>query len=230
MSHQQRAVALAAVFVAGAFAPALASAGEVSLSGEGIVTYSPDSARLRFTANAEHNEPAKASQQVHKMMEQWRKGIRTLQSQLDDYSDAELNLYTRNLPIQEKGQKQEQVAVASQTVSFTISDLALLNPLLEEAQKLGLQYHLGTNQFFHSEEQTLQQKALGLAIADAKAQCNFVAKQLDKSCGDVVTINVSNGQRPSPMMMSSARASEGSVSAVGPQEISAMVNATFELD
>lgn len=230
MSLKKPNIALAAALFACTLTPVTASAGEVSLSGEGIVTYIPDSARLRFTASAEHSRPEKASQQVGEKMVQWRKGIRNIQNQLEDYSDAEVNLYTRNLPIQERGQKPEQMAVASQTVSFTISDLELLNPLLEEAQKLGLQYQLGGNQFFHSNEQKLQQKALGLAIEDAKAQCAFVAKQLDKSCGDVVTINVNCGHRPVPMMMSSERSAEGTVSSVGPQEIRANVNATFELD
>jgi len=230
MSHPYRALGLATVVLASVLAPVAASAGEVSLSGEGIVSYTPDSARLQFTASAEHKLPKKASQQVADTMTQWRKGIQNLRDQLDDYSDADVNLYTRSLPIQERGQKPEQLAVASQTVSFAIRDLELLNPLLDQAQKLGLQYHLGSHQFFHSNEPDLQRQALALAIKDARDQCTFVAEQLDKSCGDVVTINISGGHRPVPMMMAEAKSGGDTVSSVGPREVRASVSATFELD
>ena len=230
MPNNHRALALASVILTSALAPITASAGEVSLNGEGIVSYTPDSARLQFTASAEHNLPEKASKQVADTMAQWRNGIQNLRGQLEDYSDADVNLYTRTLPIQERGQKPEQLAVASQTVSFSISDLELLNPLLDQAQKLGLQYHLGSHQFFHSNEQALQRQALARAIEDARDQCKFVAEQLDKSCGDVITMNISGGHRPVPIMMAEAKSAGDTVSSVGPREVRASVSATFELD
>lgn len=54
--------------------PAAASAGEVSLNGEGIVRYEPDSARLQFSVTAEHPDAAKASEQVSDTMDEWRPG------------------------------------------------------------------------------------------------------------------------------------------------------------
>ncbi|HLT12697.1 MAG TPA: SIMPL domain-containing protein [Marinobacter sp.] len=230
MPKCSQALALTTALIAGGLPAMAAYAGEVSLNGEGIVTYSPDSARLQFTVSAEHNLPEKASKQVADTMNQWREGIRNLRSQLEDYSDAEVNLYTRSLPVQERGQEPEQRTVASQTVSFSISDLELLNPLLEQAQKLGLQYHLGSHQFYHSNEQDLQRQALARAIDDARDQCRFVAEQLDKRCGDVVTINISGGHRPVPMMMAEAKSAGNTVSSVGPREVRASVSATFELD
>lgn len=78
--------------------PGMAMAGEVTLSGEGTVRYEPDSARLKFTANAEHELPRKATEQVSSMMEQWREGISEYLPQLQEYSDASVNLYSRTLP------------------------------------------------------------------------------------------------------------------------------------
>ncbi|MEC7376023.1 MAG: SIMPL domain-containing protein, partial [Pseudomonadota bacterium] len=124
----------------------------------------------------------------------------------------------------------EQRAVASQTISFSISDLDLLNPLLQEAQAIGLDYHLGPHQFFHSNETGLEQEALARAIADAKARCQFVAKQLDQRCGEVVTLNINGGHRPIPMMMAEAKSAADTVSSVGEREIEASVTATFELE
>ncbi len=210
--------------------PTLAMAGEVTLTGEGSVRYEPDSAKLQFTASAEHELPQKATERVAALMEQWREGIGKYRDQLNDYSDATVNLYTRTLPAPEREEEPRKQAVASQTISFSISDLNLLNPLLQQAQSLGLDYHLGPHQFFHSDETGMEQEALARAIADAKARCQFVANQLDQTCGDVVTININGGHRPVPMMMAEAKSMSDTVASVGEREIRASVSATFELD
>ena len=227
MTKHRFPLALAAAL---ATLPAAASAGEVSLNGEGIVRYEPDSARLQFTVTAEHPDAAKASEQVSANMAEWRQAIGDYRSELDDYSDADLSVYTRMVPTREQGQDPERVSVASQTVSFSINDLDLLNPLIGEANKLGLQYHLGSHQFFHSDEQGLEREALARAIADARSRCEFVARQLDQRCGDVVTLNVNGGHRPVPMMRAESKMAGDAVSSVGPREIQATVSATFELD
>lgn len=210
--------------------PALAIAGEVTLTGEGSVRYEPDSARLQFTASAEHALPQKATERVASLMQEWRDGISGYRDQLLEYTDANVNLYTRTLPAADRGEEPQKQAVASQTISFSISDLDLLNPLLQKAQALGLDYNLGPHQFFHSDETGMEQEALARAIADARARCRFVASQLDQTCGDVVTININGGHRPVPMMMAEARSMSDAVSSVGEREIRASVSATFELD
>lgn len=210
--------------------PGLALAGEVSLSGQGNVSYEPDSARLQFTASAESTLPQKATEQVTSLMGQWREAISQYRGQLNNYTDANVTLYSRTIPADKRGDEPEKRSVASQTVKFEIDDLALLNPLLKQAQALGLDYRLSPNQFFHSDEASLQREALANAIAEAKAKCKFVASQLDQTCGDVVSINVNSGSRPMPMMMASAKREGAIVSNVGEQEIKATVNATFELD
>lgn len=216
--------------LAAALLPLAAHAGEVTLTGEGAVKYTPDSARLQFTATAEDNLPANASDKVNLMMAQWRSAIDGYRNQLDEYNDADLNLYTRMIPVQERGQEPEQRAVASQTVSFTIDDLALLNPLLAEAQKLGMDYHLGASNFYHSDENGLQKQALARAIADARSRCDFVAEELDMSCGEVVTLNINGGHHPIPMMRAEAKSAGDAVSSISDRELQASVNATFKLD
>ncbi|MBW4933730.1 SIMPL domain-containing protein [Marinobacter sp. F4206] len=213
-----------------ALVPALSLAGEVTLSGEGSVRYQPDSARLQFIAKAEHEMPQQATEQVAELMDQWREAIRQYQDRLQDYTDAMVNLYSRTLPVSERGEEPRKQAVASQTVTFHIDDLSLLNPLLEQAQAIGLNYNLGPGQFFHSDETGLEQEALSRAIANAQSRCEFVAQQLQQSCGDVVTININGGFRPVPMMMAEAKGSADAVSSVGVREVHATVNVTFELD
>lgn len=210
--------------------PGLAMAGEVTLTGEGTVRYEPDSARLKFTASAEHELPREATEQVSSVMEQWREGISEYRPQLHEYTDASVNLYSRTLPSEARDKEPKKSAVASQTISFSISDLSLLNPVLQQAQALGLNYSLGPHQFFHSEETQLEREALALALADAKSRCEFVAKQMDQNCGDVISLTINGGHRPMPMMMSAEARGADTISSVGEREISASVNATFDLD
>lgn len=230
MINTSRAVTLSAGLFAAALMPMMATAGEVTLSGEGSVRYTPDSARLQFTANAEHAVSDKATQQVADAMRQWRTAIGRYRDQLNDYTDANVSLYTRQVGGRDNNQERETRAVASQTVSFTINDLALLNPLIDHAQDIGLQYHLGSHQFFHSNETELEKQALAGAIEDARDRCQFVATQLDKTCGDVITISINGGHRPVPMMRAEATAASDTVSSIGPREITSSVNATFSLD
>ncbi len=213
-----------------ALVPGAALAGEVTLTGQGSVRYEPDSARLQFTARAEDAQASRATAQVADMIRQWREGISEYQGQLHEYTDASVNLYTRTVTPQTRDQKPEQHSVASQTVSFRIDDLSLLNPLLEQAQSIGLQYNLNPGQFFHSDETALEREALGRAIDDARDRCDFVARKLGQRCGDVVSMNVNGGFRPVAMMRAEAKGVADTVSSVGEREIQASINATFELD
>lgn len=208
-----------------------AVAGELSLSGTGTVRYEPDSARLRFTASAEHPLATQASEQVHALMQQWRRKIQPWRDRLEDYTDARLNLHTRTLPPQKPDGEIRQSAIATQTVSFSIHDMSLLNPLLEAAQTLGLAYSLGPADFYHSEQDRLEREALAAAIADARSRCEFVASELGQRCGDVITMNINGGSQPRPMvMMAEARAARDVVSDTGIRELTVTISATFELE
>lgn len=225
----RRSTTAGATLLALALSP-LAMAGEVSLTGQGSVQYTPDSVRLQFTASAEHASAAKATEQVSQTLAQWNQAIAQYRDQLDDYSDATANLYTRTLPAERDDQQPEKRAVASQTVSFTTDELELLNPLIGAAQDLGMEYHLGPHQFYHSNEEEFRNQALSRALADARGQCTFVAIEMGLTCGDVKSLNITDGGRSVPMMMSEARDSRGPVSSVGPREVEVSVSATFELD
>lgn len=210
--------------------PVLGTAAEVSLNGESRVRYMPDSARLQLTIFAEHREASEASEQVRDTMSQWQESISDLRDQLVNYSDASVNLYQRQQLVRSSSEKRETVAIASQTISFEVHSLELINPLLEQAQALGIQYHLGPQQFFHSREAELQKQTLAGAIADARSRCEFAAGELGMKCGKVKTLNIQDGHRPGPMMMTEARAgSADTVSEVGQRELSASVSATFEM-
>lgn len=214
-------------------APAIADPAEVSLSGEGQVRYVPDSARLSFTASAEHADSDKALSEVRAVMEKWRESIADIRDELVDYSDASVHLYQRQHHPRGDDRdagKPRTIAVASQTVSFEVHDLSLLNPVLSRAQDLGMNYNLGEHQFFHSNEEALRQEALASAIRNARERCQFAAKQLDMACGDIRSLNLQASGGGPVMMRMEASAAADTVSQVGPREISATVQATFTME
>ena len=209
--------------------PMVSLAGEVSLSGTASVSYQPDSVRLQVSATAEEDSARAAVNKVNDTLEQWRKGIKPFRQSLNDYSDASLSQYSRTLPSPDRGEPPRTRSVARQTISFSLDDLSLLNPVIEQVQALGLEYRLGPDQFFHSREAELRRQALAGAIADAKSRCEFVAEQLDQTCGDVVSISVGDHHPPRPMM-AEMRSASGPVDSVGPRDIEVSVQATFELE
>lgn len=234
--HPAPRAVIAALFALLTLLPALVVAAEVSLTGEGQVRYVPDSARLSFTISAEHPDADQALEQVRSTMSRWREAISDIRDQLVDYTDASVRLHQRQQPprpVSNGGNNGEpaRIAVASQTVSFELHDLQLLNPVLEKAQGLGMTYRLDQHQFFHSDEEKLQRKALAKAIRNARERCRFAAAQLDMTCGEIRSLDLqSSGGGPVRMRMSEAASSADTVSDVGPREISATVQATFAME
>lgn len=209
------------------------AAGEVNLQGEGSVQYTPDSVRLQFTARAEATDAEAAREDIARTMQEWNRRIEPHRSGLDDYDDATLSLSSYTRPPRDDNSDPEPVTVVSQTIRFELQgDMAKLNPVLDIARDIGLNYHLGDNSFFHSNEDKLEKQALSLAIEDALDRCQFVAKKLDQECGEVKSISINSGHTPRPMMMSAEASgrSDKSVSSIGAREISASVSASFELD
>lgn len=207
-----------------------AIAGEVTLTGQGAVTYQPDSVRMELTATGEHTEADEATDRMKSQVQQWRSLIDDYEDELQELDDTTISIYTRRQPSPARqSEMPETVTVARQTLRFSLSDLSLLNTVLDDARTAKLEYRLGPDSFFHSKADELSKQALAAAIADAKSRCEFVADQLDKSCGDVITLQISDGHRPVPMM-SAMRTAESTVENIGQRKIEATVTATFEID
>ncbi|WP_168203133.1 SIMPL domain-containing protein [Marinobacter fonticola] len=219
-----------ALLLALSLMPATTLAGEVSVTGEGKVEYTPDSVRLQFTAREQDKTPQVATEAVKGKMAQWEEAVSAYRNQLEDYDSATLNLYTQQLPPAKEGEQPRSRAVASQSVSFTLPALDSLNPVLQAAQSSGLEYHISEGNFFHANEEALEREALGKAIDDAREQCEFIAKRLNQACGEVKMLSTSFGGHPAPMMMAEARGKSGPVTAIGDREVTVTVSATFEIE
>lgn len=207
----------------------LAQAGTLSLTGQGSVQYSPDSAHLRFTAVGRGVTSAKARQALNQSVARWDNRIKDLRTQLSDYKDAMLTVYSVNQLEPGHPDQQHRIKVASQQISFSLHPLRLLNKLLAAADAANLQYSLNSGNFFTSKEKQLQHQALASAIEDARSQCRFIASQLKQHCGKVHSMQVNQASPgPRPMMLE-ARAKGPSPLTLGKETLRASVQVTFEL-
>ena len=220
------------IFALGAIAVAAsgtALAGTLSLNGEGIVKYVPDSVQLQFTAREEGATVKDARSKVAQDIATWENQARSLRSQLKDYSTATLGVYSRPETDRQGNSTGRQVMVATQTVSFTLPDLEKLEAVLAAANHAGLSYQLNQQDFFSSNEKALRQQALAAAVEDAREQCRFIAGKLDRGCGEVDALEVSDqGPRPMARMMT-MKAESGPAVSIGQESLSVRVHAVFKL-
>lgn len=116
-------------------------------------------------------------------------------------------------------------------VTVTVRDLAKLGDILDTFVTVGANELYGI-QFGLSAPKPLQDKALELAIADARAKAELMAKAAGLSLGRIVTLSESGASgRPMPVAMARMDAAAESVPvAAGEQMLEAYVSITFELD
>lgn len=204
-------------------------AGTVSLTGEGSVKYAPDSVHLSFTASAEAPTVSAAQAETSREIQTWETQIKPERHKLSDYSTAQVGVYTRRQTDDQGHDTGKTMVVATQTVTFTLHDLKLLDTLLGAANTAGFRYQLTPADFFAADASGLQKQALAAAIKDAQEQCKFIAHQLGRQCGSVDTLDV-NSQGPRPLMMKMSAVSNAQPSVtVGEQSLKVNVRATFKL-
>lgn len=206
-------------------------AGTVTVNGEGALTYTPDSVRLQLAAEAQDTTVATTQAQVSARLQAWESAVGRLRSQLQRYNTAQIQIHHQPV-YDERGQPTGAQRVwARQHISFELSPLDALNDVLGAVQQAGLTYQLDDHHFFHSKAPALREQALGLAIDDARAQCEFIARRLDQRCGKVESLEVSDfGPRPVPMMAMAEAKGAGPVSAIGDRDLRMQVRVVFKLD
>ncbi|MAM00538.1 MAG: hypothetical protein CL583_19050 [Alteromonadaceae bacterium] len=208
----------------------LAQAGTVTLNGEGTVHFQPDAVRFELTAQARGDSAAAARQAVGKRVTKWQDQADDLLGKLQNYDDSQVTLHEVRVYDDNGRPTEDYYFEASQSVRFNLTELALLNSVIEAADAADLTYNLTQDSYYATQSNELKSAALAAAIQDAQARCRFVAEKLDARCGEVETLRVlDQGGFPRPVMRAMDARAE-SVSKVGDREISASVEASFKLD
>lgn len=205
-------------------------AGTVTLTGEGVVNYTPDAVHFSLSTETRADSASAARSESNKRVAAWEKAVADLRERLQNYDDSQVTV-TEVAEYDDNGRPTDQrFFLANQIVRFDLTDLSLLNQVIAAAEKANLSYGLSQDSYFPTRTAELENAALAAAIDDAKTRCQFIALRLESQCGKVENLRVfDQGQHPRPMMMSMDARKE-TVGQIGEREIRAGVEATFQLD
>lgn len=135
-----------------------------------------------------------------------------------------LNPRYNNTP---KGRIQEGF-VLTREIAFTSLDIENYDAVIDGALKRGVD-RIQQFEFISVNDENAYQKALILAVKDAKHRAQLLSKELSVEIGEVVAISETGGNMPVPIMRAEAFASDTSVSLPGLKTTEARVNVTFKL-
>jgi uncharacterized protein len=185
---------MARMFAALIVVAALASnsAGEeartISVEGHGEIKVDPDMAGLALGVTIVDLDVLHAKQQCDKTMSDILELVKTLGIQPDDISVTELHVGP-----QYGGQNNALVGYeTTREITIKLRQLDKLNELLNGCIKAGVN-RIDEIELYSSREDELKQKALAVAIADAKERATTIAGGFGTKLGPVRTISAPGG-------------------------------------
>lgn len=220
------AVAMALV---GAASPSLAqSAGQITVTGEGVVASAPDMASVSLGVTTQAETAAAALAQNNAAMQ-------AVMDRLAAAGIAPRDLQTSTLQlnpnwVQDEGMQTPAIRgyTASNMLTARVRDLAILGSVLDAAVTDGANTLNGLS-FEQSNPRPAQSEARKLAIADAMAKANEMVTAAGASLGKIVSISESGGYaQPMPMVKAAMDAATVPV-AGGEIGIAAQVTVVFEI-
>lgn len=230
MKNYRRFAGVLAIVVFAFLNPPVTHAGTVTLTGEGKVHFVPDAARFFLSTQTRGDTAREARAAAGSRVTAWEQAVGQVMGKLQDYDDSMLAVREVTKHDDHGKPTNKRFFEASQTIRFSLTDLDHLNKVIASAEQAGLSYHLSEDSYFPTQRKELEQAALAAAIEDAKARCAFIAQRLGGRCGSVETLRVlDQGHYPRPMATAMDRSRE-SVIHIGDREITATVEASFELN
>jgi len=216
---------------AAALAPVSARAAErieklITVSGEGTVAATPDSAVIRLGVSSQGKTARGASDANAKEMT-------AVLAAIKDTGVAERDIQTTSLTLQPQYEQNKTGTPhligfqANNQVTVKIRDIANLPTVLDRAIAAGANEMSGV-EFVVSEHAKLLDKARTAAIADARRKAELYAAAAGMKVGRVMAIS-DEGATPQPRPYQALRAGAAAPIAPGEQTLRAVVTVSFEL-
>ncbi|MEZ4859214.1 MAG: SIMPL domain-containing protein [Flavobacteriaceae bacterium] len=201
----------------------------VDVSGEGIVTVTPD--EVTITARVEHtgNNPKEVKQMNDQTVNEVFQFLK--QAGIDSkYVKTEYLNLSKNYEYNTK----KYTYVANQTLSIKLKDLTQYETIMKGLLETGINRIDGIS-FTSSKMTALQSEARIKAVQNALKKAEEYASVLHQTVGKALLISeFQNNNTPSPMlkrgMMAMDTSSESQTMAPGEMEIRVVVNVSFELN
>lgn len=180
----------------------------IHVNGVGEVRIEPDMLRVNLDITQQASTVAKARQETDRVTSAVLALTDRLGVEKRDVQAASIRvhpIYSRSSNSSSRsGPPTIEGFQANRSITVTLRDLDDLDGLLSGAVDAGIN-GIGNIALDTSRRNELEQQALDLAIADAKAQASHVAEQFEVSLGGLINVHVS-GHSPAPQMLESGRA------------------------
>jgi uncharacterized protein len=215
---------LAALFLVGA------ARADVTITGQGKVTYVPNLAYVHATVSTDAKTAAEAWKQNSEV-------VKKLFLVLKDYGIDEKDFKTAGLNVQPRytRPKDKEPVLIGYTVTYdlqiTMRQLSRLGNLLDALVENGANRGMGIS-FSHDNLDTLVEEARLAAVADARRRAELYVKTAGGSLGGLVSINEGTPYRPQMYRLDHAPASgeAGLPINAGQQELSTSITVTYGIN
>ncbi len=216
----------------------------ITVSGTGKVNRAPDTAKVSFTIMDEQKDVAVAQANVSKKMDQVTKALKALgiddkYIKTESYDSYPQYDYTNTIrcittPCPNNNTPVLRGYQVSHNVLINIKQLDIVPQVLGALGDAGVTNISGPN-FGFEDDKAIAREARDLAIADARAEAEKLAKSLGVSIVRIVSFSENGGGYPNPIYMRDAVAGAAPEKAtaptlpVGEQNITANVTVVYEI-
>jgi len=209
---------------------------EVTVQGTGKIKAIPDIARLSISIQEEGSRVEDITPKVRSTME-------TILRAIKNKGVAEKDIQTQSYQVSPRwswngGKQRLDGYTASNQIQVTVRDLKATGGILSAALDAGANSIQGP-QFDFNDPTALEHQALAAAMSEAKNKASLLAQAADSSLGEIVTINESGINFPTPrffatrrggaMAMMAADAATPEPIQAGEENVTATLTATFAL-
>jgi uncharacterized protein YggE len=172
---------LCALMVAGS------ASANITITGTGKITYTPDIAQVSVGASSEGKTAAEAWQKNHEVVRKMFEALRKLGLDSKDMKTAGLGVTPRYLYVKDQPPKLLGYT-ASYTLTLTVRNLDKLGTILDEAVECGANRDVGIS-FGCSNPEKLLDQARAAAIAEARKKAEIYVKGAGAALGQVQSIS-----------------------------------------
>lgn len=200
----------------------------VTASGTGETLEAPDMAQMYFGATVTTDEAASALNQANAIAEEIAAAVKNAGVAAEDIQTANVSVYPQ------QNYEGDRVIVtgyqASIQVSVKIRDIEAVGDVIGAASEAGANEISGPS-FMLDDDADANAEAIKLAIEDARARAEVMAKASGKSLGEIISVNETGAS--TPIYYGAARDSMAAAESVaiepGQLNIATSVTVVFEL-
>lgn len=198
----------------------------INVNGQGAVDTVPDGFSLRVVLEQDGDTVAKLNQALHHELSQVVDFLLEQGVEKSHIQSMQVRLNPKYEP--SPNGREQRGFVLSREIQISQQGIEQFDAVIDGVLQRGVD-RINDFRFTSSKEASAYDRALVLAVSDAKARAQLVAKELGVKLGEVLAISESGGNMPMPVMRAEMMQADASPSMPGQQRTSAQVNVRFAI-